>query len=84
MRTVWTQLLAEHGLDLPFDVFPGPYAVGDCLARGDYHLACVADWMHHQASDTGIPIIFSHQLRPWLGGVVHNLRHIGRKLEATQ
>ena len=84
MRAVWTDLLAEHGLDLPFDVFPGPYAVGECLSRGNYQLACVADWMHHQASDTGIPIIFSHQMRPWLGGVAHNLRYLTRKLEASQ
>jgi hypothetical protein len=84
MQAVWKKLLAEHGVHLPFDVFPGPYAVGDCLAKGEYQLACVADWMHHQASDTGIPIVFSHQLRSWLGGVVHNIRHLNRKLEASQ
>jgi len=84
MRPVWTELLAEHGLQLPFDVFPGPYAVGDCLARGNYQIACVADWMHHQATDTGIPVIFSHQMRPWLSGVTHNVRHLSRKLETSQ
>jgi len=83
MRPVWTELLAEHGLDLPFDVFSGPYAVGECIERGNYKMACVADWMHQQTNDTGIPAVFSHQMRAWLSGVIPNIRHIERALERS-
>jgi nitrogenase molybdenum-iron protein alpha/beta subunit len=84
MRPIWTELLAEHGVDLPFDVFAGPYAVGECIERGNYQIACVADWMHQQTNDTGVPTVFSHQMRAWLTGVTPNIRHIERVLERPQ
>ena len=84
MRDVWAELLAQRGLDLPFDVFPGPYAIGECLLRRPYRLACVADWMHEQVKDTGIPTVFSHQMQPWLSGVSANLDRLNRALETTQ
>ena len=84
MRPVWTELLSDHGLSLDFDVFPGPYAVGDCLQRRQYRLACVADWVHQEAAATGIPTVFSHQMCPWLGGVESNINLIERALEAGQ
>jgi hypothetical protein len=84
MRGVWTELLAQRGLDLPFDVFPGPYAIGECLFRRPYRLACVADWMHEQVKDTNIPSVFSHQMQPWLSGVSANLNRLNRALEKTK
>ena len=83
MTPIWTTLLSDHGLDLEFDVFPGPYAVGDCLTRGQYQLACVADWVHQEAAATGIPTVFSHQMRPWLQGAISNIAHLHRALEAS-
>ena len=60
-----------------------------CLIKGEtmhfeYFNEAVSQAIMRLGIDTGIPIIFSHQLRPWLGGVAHNVRHIARKLEATQ
>ena len=84
MRSVWSGLLRDHGLDLAFDVFPGPYAVGECIGRGQYRLVCVADWVHQEVARTGVPTVFSHQMRPWLNGVESNLGVIERALEASQ
>lgn len=77
----WRELLAANDLDLAFEVFPGPYAIGQLVARGGYDVACVADWVHNQVAETGVPAMYSHQTRPWLSGVAPTLRRVERLLE---
>ena len=84
MRPVWADLLAQHDLDIDFDVFAGPFAVGDCLRKGNYSLACVADWVHQEVASTGIPYIFANQLRPWLEGIGYNINYLQRTLESAR
>lgn len=82
-RSIWTDLLAEHELDVSFDIFPGPYALTECLTQGQFQFACVADTLHHEAAASGVPLVFSHQMRPWLTGVVTNIAHLNRAMESN-
>jgi nitrogenase molybdenum-iron protein alpha/beta subunit len=81
-RQRFGERLAElgHG-DVPFDVFEGPWMLGDRLRRGRYELAVMSDVAQNVVEQEGVRMIGTGELQPLLAGVPRNLRLIEQVLE---
>ena len=74
-------LLRDRGLTLPFEIFPGPFFLQECLERGAYDLACVADHGLKSARSAGIPAFDSVAMSPYIGAVPRSLARLNALLE---
>ena len=60
----YADLLKKRGLNVPFKVFSGPWALGKLFKESDYDLVCVADQARHAAIRANIPALDSRELKP--------------------
>lgn len=81
-RQRFADRLAElgHG-DVPFDVFEGPWRLGQRLREGGYEIALMSDVAQNVVEEAGIRMIPAGALRPLLSGMPDNLRLIAQVLE---
>lgn len=80
-RAAFQAKLDERGFEgLPFEIFPGPYALADTLRRGRYEVCYAADSSREAARDAGVPMIAARGLAPFLEGVAGNLEQMRRML----
>lgn len=77
-RDAFAKTLARRGVDLPFEVFAGPFAFGECLRKGRYDVCYASDSSREAAREAGVPMIAARGLAPYLEGVVPNLELLTR------
>jgi hypothetical protein len=74
-------LLTDRGVEIPFEIFPGPFFLRKFLDRGRYDLACVADHGLQAARSAGIPAIDTVAMEPFFGAIPRNLSRMNALLE---
>jgi len=81
-RARFAQRLDELGYsDVSFDVFEGPWKLGERLRRGGFVIAVMSDVAQNVVEQAGIRMIFTGDLQPLLAGMHRNMRLIGQVLD---
>lgn len=84
-REAFARRLAELGYaDIPFDVFRGPWELGERLRAGGFELSIMSDVARNVVEGVGIPMISSQSWRPFFQGVAHNLALLDRAADLME
>ncbi|MFM2160937.1 MAG: Nitrogenase component 1 type Oxidoreductase [Pseudomonadota bacterium] len=72
-RQAFAEGLAARGCTLPFQVFGGPWILGEKLRSGGFSLAVGSDTVRNELASVDVPLLTTRALAPYLTGVVHNV-----------
>lgn len=82
-RARFAERLSQLGYgDVPFEVFEGPWKLGERLAAGGFELALLSDVARNVVEEAGVQMLAAGTFRPLLSGMPANLRLIERVVEA--
>jgi nitrogenase molybdenum-iron protein alpha/beta subunit len=72
-RQAFAEGLAARGCTLPFEVFGGPWILGEKLRSGGFSLAVASDTVRNELAAVDIPLLTTRALAPYVSGVFHNV-----------
>ncbi|MCA9532050.1 MAG: hypothetical protein KC593_00165 [Myxococcales bacterium] len=77
--------LAELGYgDVPFDIFRGPWELGEQLRIGGFDVAVMSDFARNVVERAGIPWISIQRWQPLFSGMAENLRMLNRAVDQME
>ena len=79
-RQAFAEGLAARGCSLPFQVFGGPWILGEKLQAGGFSLAVASDTVRNELAAVDLPLLTTRALAPYLSGVVQNVALIRQVL----
>ena len=84
-RDQFRQRLEELGYaGVPFEIFPGPWQLGERLEQGGFDVAVMSDAARNVVERVGLEMIPVGALRPFFSGMASNLALVDRVLEGLK